>query len=437
MKCVAYGVMGSVLLSLAFSGCKSRSAQKGGSSVKGGTEVSTEGDLDAAMGEELWKNEAQETEKLKNLIVGGIVPKEGTAENPLHPPEKMMRRDAHPKAHGCVEAEFNISREQVEKNRSNRLDKGLFAKEGSYRADIRFSNGSGNPKQADNKPDGRGMAVKVQLADVGGLRLTNDGENTQDFIMINYPEFFVARPSTYEPVVKAVQSGAPLGALPVLVREPLTLYTLLKLASINILNPLHETYFSEVPYRLGEQGDGQLIKFSATPVACAGTGTLRLPGPVQKTEMIAERLLGAPHNYLREEMAKSLNPGVDAINTACFDFQIQRRAETGGPSVFETAKLAFEDTANLLIDGQRFEKRLDPRIHWTEAFETVAQIVIRAQDFSPNDMKCEQFSFSPWDGISAHRPLGGVNRMRKVIYKAVSDKRHGVGPSDRSPPSQE
>src|SRR5258708_25054682 len=62
------------------------------------------------------------------------------------------RRDAHPKAHGCVEAEFRV-RDDV----PPALRVGLIARPRRYRAWIRFSNGSETP-QDDSIGDGRGMA---------------------------------------------------------------------------------------------------------------------------------------------------------------------------------------------------------------------------------------------------------------------------------------
>ena len=37
---------------------------------------------------------------------------------------------------------------------------------------------------------------------------------------------------------------------------------------------------------------------------------------------------------------------------------------------------------------------------------------------------CENLSFNPWHSLPAHRPLGGINRARKVVYPALSKLRH-------------
>ena len=66
------------------------------------------------------------------------------------------RRDAHPKAHGCVKAEFRLMDKFPE-----HLAKGIFVPGKTYQAWIRFSNGSKNATRADSKGDARGMAIKV------------------------------------------------------------------------------------------------------------------------------------------------------------------------------------------------------------------------------------------------------------------------------------
>ncbi|MEK1942330.1 MAG: hypothetical protein AAAB16_18325, partial [Pseudomonas sp.] len=33
-------------------------------------------------------------------------------------------------------------------------------------------------------------------------------------------------------------------------------------------------------------------------------------------------------------------------------------------------------------------------------------------------------SFNPWHALPEHRPLGGINRLRKAVYEAVSAYRH-------------
>jgi hypothetical protein len=56
----------------------------------------------------------------------------------------------------------------------------------------------------------------------------------------------------------------------------------------------------------------------------------------------------------------------------------------------------------------------------------VAKIIIPAQDLSSPERArfCENLSFNPWHCLAEHKPLGVVNRVRKMIYQEMSAYRH-------------
>src|SRR5688572_25226080 len=83
-------------------------------------------------------------------------------------PEGKMLRQAHPKMHGCVKAEFTVP-DTLPAN----LKVGLFGKPGTYDALIRFSNANTEIKH-DKGKDVRGMAIK--LTDVPGKKADADTE---------------------------------------------------------------------------------------------------------------------------------------------------------------------------------------------------------------------------------------------------------------------
>jgi hypothetical protein len=71
----------------------------------------------------------------------------------------------------------------------------------------------------------------------------------------------------------------------------------------------------------------------------------------------------------------------------------------------------------------------DPSVLWREAdssFIPVAELIFPAQRFNtPEQMAfCETLSFSPWNSLEAHRPIGVLNRVRKAVYTASSMYRH-------------
>ncbi|MGB0910983.1 MAG: catalase, partial [Nitrospirales bacterium] len=54
-----------------------------------------------------------------------------------------------------------------------------------------------------------------------------------------------------------------------------------------------------------------------------------------------------------------------------------------------------------------------------------ATIHIPQQTFTSDAQKlfCEDLSFNPWHGLTAHKPLGGINRARRDEMKTISDLR--------------
>lgn len=113
--------------------------------------------------------------------------------------ERPSRRDAHAKHHGCVKGEFII-----ENNLSDEMKFAILKEPGKkFTACIRFSNGSGKP-QPDSKGDARGMAIK--LLGVSGEKLLTDEKNTQDFVMINHPVFFIRNLQDYIDFIQTQES---------------------------------------------------------------------------------------------------------------------------------------------------------------------------------------------------------------------------------------
>ncbi|WP_030142018.1 catalase family protein [Pseudomonas fluorescens] len=294
-------------------------------------------------------------------------------------------RDAHAKAHGCVMAEV-----QVPSDLPAPLRQGVFAEPGkTWQATIRLSNGNAYP-QFDSLRDARGMAIK--LLDVPGKQLLADrqSQDEQDFVMFNHPNFFVSDVAEYRQNVAAQADGKKVMAFfPSL--DPRTwqirhLFIALATLSPPPASPTQTTYFSVSPYKFGEAN--AKFRVAPDPDSCPGY-TL----PPQNQDL---------PNFLRSALNQQLS--TDRV-PACFVLQIQRQ----DPSKY----MPIEDTS----------------IEWNESdapFETVARIKVPAQDFdTPKlNLACDNQSFNPWFGIEAHRPIGGINRLRKAVYEAVSDYRH-------------
>jgi len=302
---------------------------------------------------------------------------------------EFVRRDAHPKAHGCTKAIF-----QVSDNIPAEFRHGLFANASqSYKAYVRFSNGSPSINH-DLRPDSRGFALK--LLGVHGKKLLEDEQDatTQDFVGANKPEFFLSKTSDYLMFFKMVRRGG-LDLIKWLIGNQMfrEVNAARKFIFTMIGNVLTTQYFSATPYRIGPE---VTVKWSFQPVDC-DTGS-----------PLSDRLPGIGNDYLTERLVESLSN-----NDACFDFLVQKQ----------------EDAC-----AQPME---DPVTEWTTPFIKLATLTIPSQTIDQSDsgkLFCENLSFTPWHALEAHQPLGNVNRARRVVYQATSKFRHTKNAQPRVEP---
>lgn len=320
--------------------------------------------------------------------------------------DKTMLRGVHPKDHGCVTATFRVNDKLPPE-----LQVGVFAKPGKqYDAVVRYSNAS--VLVAPDAIGSRGMAVK--LRGVPGKPLIPGTEaGVQDFLMVNHPVFAIANVEDYEVLsrilledndspnrffaerIKRTADGKPDFSDPATVRAVRT-FTIAQRLQAELLPqafqlppgcPMDNRYFAGAPFAFGE---GKVMKFGAAPTGHA-------PIVPEKTDP----------NYLRA----GLKACVMAMGAkeAVFNFQVQVR---------DAAELA--DKIDKEIEDATFE--------WDEQkfpFVNVATITIPPQDFETEQQRtmCESLRYSPWHGITEHRPLGGINRMRLGVYQASADAR--------------
>jgi hypothetical protein len=367
-------------LALALGGCSVEQVKKAAPETSAASNVIVYPDIDPALGEHLYLNEKPIAEEL-SVVIENSIRKQYNLGN--------AHRDAHPKAHGCVKAEFHVLEALPEP-----LAKGLFIPGKTYQAWIRFSNGSSDPTRADIKKDARGMAIKV--LGVPGEKLLEDDDHatTQDFIMINNPVFFANDPARYLSFMHDANSDSFYGKLliPFALGAKGTLIAL-KTSSKRISNPLQTRYWSMVPYQLGASSDRQAVKYSAR--ACSATTD---PMPASPG-----------HDFLRDALRNTLQTG-----DACMEFLVQPRTSNS---------MDVEDSMT----------------EWKEAqapFYQVAKIRIPQQIFDTPEQNefCENLSFSPWHALPEHKPLGVTNRLRKVIYEHISRVRHEMNSAKRQEP---
>lgn len=326
---------------------------------------------DPSLGEEIREGEIDAAERL-------IATLEQTVRSEYLPGN--AKRDAHPKAHGCVNATFKINDELPAG-----MEHGVFRSGNSYEASIRFSNGSPNAKGKDITGDTRGMAIKLKGIPGEKLFAPPAQNDVQDFILISSPYFFINKAEGYAEFFEIIDSGSKSGLLKI----PFILglkgsYQAYKMLSQQIANPLTTRYWSVVPYQLGEDSARRAVKYSVQSCANENPQSAIPESPSD--------------NYLREAMVDTLSS-----KGVCMDFMIQPR--TGDLSVENAVDEWEEDDA---------------------PFYPVAKITIPQQVFDTpaNNEACENASYNPWHSLAVHRPLGMVNRIRRVVYEAISELRH-------------
>jgi len=291
-------------------------------------------------------------------------------------------RDAHPRGIACVAAKFT-----VDSNLADQYQAGVFAEPGkSYDAIIRFSSALG--PAGDNEKDARGMAIK--LFGVTGTKLLADQADavTHDFLQINSPIFPAKNARDFAGIVSIKTD--PKNVVKFLMESPISRALALKALNDSTKgNPnngkslLAMQFFSQTAYLFQSASLKSPVKFSSRPC-----------GP------IAERKLDGTTAELRNDLQERLNE-----KDACFEFTMQFYKEgvgfevENGMSEWKESKSSFIKFATIKIPKQSF--LTDEKLRY-----------------------CDALSFQPWHALDFHRPLGNINRTRKIVYERLSKFRH-------------
>ena len=300
-------------------------------------------------------------------------------------------RAVHAKGHGIARGTLTIAADLPPE-----LAQGLFATPGIHEAILRLSTNAGDILD-DSIDLPRGLALKI--LGVAGERLPgSEGADTQDFVMVNGPAFAAANPKAFLKNLKLLSKTTDKGEgakklLSAVFRAAETVVeavggqsaTLTTLGGAKPVHPLGATYYTQTPYRYGDH----VAKLSLAPVS-----------PWLKA--LSDETVhahGRP-DAIREVVRESL-------------------IEQGG--IWALRAQLCTDLETMPIE--------DPAVVWDETsspFVTVATLEVPVQlSWEPvvSDRTEDALSFSPWHGLAAHRPLGGVNRARKDPYKMSADFR--------------
>lgn len=276
------------------------------------------------------------------------------------------------------------------------LAQGMFAMPARYRATVRLSTSPGDLiDDAISTPRG----VSLKFHGVPGEQLSgNPADNTQDFLMVDGPVFAAPNPKGFlgnvkllagttdraeglKKVLSYVLQGLESAVEAVGGRSG----TLIALGGHPESNPLGSTYYTQVPVRYGDY----IAKLSLVPVGAAMTAL---------TDARVD-LSGKP----------------DGLRAAVSDH-------------FATTAATWELRVQLNTDLETMPVE-DAATEWPQAdspFVTVARLTVAPQtSWDPAQVAAidDGAAFSPWHGLVAHQPLGGVMRARKHVYAALQGER--------------
>ncbi|RKE53543.1 catalase family protein [Sphingomonas sp. PP-CC-1A-547] len=300
-------------------------------------------------------------------------------------------RSVHAKAHGIARGTFTVA-----DNLPAELAQGIFARPGTHEAVIRISTNAGDILD-DSISLPRGLALKI--LDVEGARLPgSEGDTTQDFIMVNGPAFsapdakafsknlklLAKTTDRFEGVKKAMSATFRVveSALEAVGGQSATLQTL---GGAKPVHPLGETYYSQTPFRHGDY----IAKVALFPVS---------PGLTRLTDDTVD--ITARPDALREVVRDEM-----IEHGGTWEFRVQLNTDLEKMPI-EDASAVWDEKESPFVTVATLE--IPPQLSWEQGV---------------TDHTDDALSYSIWHGITAHQPLGGVNRARNETYKQSANFR--------------
>jgi hypothetical protein len=250
---------------------------------------------------------------------------------------------------------------------------GLFARPHFHDAWVRLSNG-GLDRAADKAPDVRGLALRVFGVE-GKSALGNGPAKSQDFTLINQEAF--AFPDSDEFVAFVVAAA---------------------------------------------QGSGEMFRYMFKRYGLLG-------GPRKLGKML--RATSKPFSGFATE------PMFSAVPMANGPYAVRVRllpaASNGPPAAGASADWAADFCSRLARQPLHWDLQLqffasealtpieDASVNWPTPYSTVARLMLPKQDCASAEGRAlaeqvEGTVIDPWQALAAHRPLGDVQRARKVVY---------------------
>ena len=282
-------------------------------------------------------------------------------ENGQKPAERAVFR----KQHGIAYGNFVINKDIPKK-----FKVGIFAGD-SYECAVRFSSDT-SPSSADLHST---LGVGLKLFGVKGPKLLGDGTNA-DFIFQNINRFFA---KDAQQMCSFTTAGAIDGDYDAYIDKHPELASILAAMAKEEASCLSASYWAILPFKLG---DSHIVKYRLVP---------------------DDTYKGAPFdnkNYLKLDLEKRLRNGESR-----FRFEIQVRTDeksmplNDAQAVWSTEESPYVCIAKLHLPQQDVS-------------------AIGQAEFGSN------LAFNIWRTLEAHKPLGSIAEVRKVVYAASAEARH-------------
>lgn len=300
-------------------------------------------------------------------------------------------RGVHAKSHGLLTGEL-----EVLEGLPPELAQGVFAQAATYPLVMRLSTVPGDLLD-DKVSTPRGLAIK--LIGVPGARLAgSEDDTTQDFVLVNGPTFgapdakhflsslkLVAATTDRGESLKKVFSAVARGAEKVVETFGGKSGAIIALGGHPETNILGETFYSQVPMLYGPY----IAKLSIAPVS--PELTILKDAPVDLHDR-PDGLRDAVNSHFSERGGKW-----EVRVQLCTDLETMP---------IEDASVTWPEQHSPFIPVARIS--IPPQPAWTQARSAAID---------------DGMSFSPWHAVAAHRPIGSIMRVRKVVYDVMSNVR--------------
>ena len=300
-------------------------------------------------------------------------------------------RISHAKAHGLLKGELIVSDELPPE-----FAQGLFQPGAKHPVVIRLATAPGEYTDDSKLSTVRGMSIKVFNVDGPKLAPFED-TTTQDFVLDTGKEFLTSGPKAFLQAFKPNAEIAPKlsddvkGVVSTVARGTNAVLNMFGANSEKLdfyghekKHPLAESYYSQTAIRYGDY----VAKLGVIPAT----------------------------------------PGLFELEQREFDPQTPDALREATVAFFQSNAAEFGIVVQLNTDLEKMPIE-DAMAPWSEdesPYVIVARLVIPAQDAfdaSRADVVDGNFSFSPAHSLVVHRPLGGINRARLVVYTTMANMR--------------